>query len=182
MSTFETITVAINIGVLVLLVLQLQGLKDQIAAAAQEASDRNVRERKRETMDVYAATLSTRIELRNELEDDRDAGAIAGMVERLKDRKSDDHEGDADDQRDAAHHYLNYWEMLASGVNSGILDYETASLIARGKIIAIYRNYGPYIDWRREIYGDSVYSELEMIAKRLEADQAREAVDEPNDS
>ena len=63
--------------------------------------------------------------------------------------------------------WWNFWEMLAAGVNCGILDHATTSVIARGKIIAIYENYGPYIEWRRELHGESLYSELEKLAKKL---------------
>jgi hypothetical protein len=182
-TTFEKVSVGlaalaivVNLGVLVVLIFQLRGLRQQIESAADEARDRNTRERRRETMEVYAATLSKRIELRDDIDQDRDAEAIARRVERLKKAKS------SEEERDAILDYLNYWEMLAAGVNEKILDYETASLIARGKIIAIYENYGPYIEWRRDTHDDSLYSELQKLAEKLEAERAQEAVEAQADN
>jgi hypothetical protein len=61
-------------------------------------------------------------------------------------------------------------------VNEGVFDAETVAKMSGGRIIAAAVNYAPYIDRRRqELRSDTLYSELQAMAKLIQDIVSHEA-------
>jgi hypothetical protein len=64
--------------------------------------------------------------------------------------------------------YLNYYEVLASGVNEGVFDLGVVDRTSGTTIIKIQEFYGDFIDEVREAERrPRVYLEIESLAKKL---------------
>jgi hypothetical protein len=151
-----------GLGSLIFVGVQLRrgAIETRNAALAEEKE--RLRQRKRQTIEAVAATARYRQEMKTALPwNDRDAATVRAFL--------DEAEND-DKARSAIRAYLDYLEMLAVGVNEGVLDVDTLARIHGGRIVAIAANYAGYIDRRREEMGSvTLYSELELLADSIRA-------------
>jgi hypothetical protein len=71
----------------------------------------------------------------------------------------------------AVRDYLNYWEEIATGARFGVLDAGMLRALVGPRLVSIFRNYGPHIDWIRESGSPSTFMvELENLVRDWTAD------------
>jgi hypothetical protein len=88
---------------------------------------------------------------------DSDSAAVAAFVEKAK--KDESH-------RLAIRDYLNYWEEIATGVRFGVLDADVLRTMVGPRLVSIFQNYRPHIDWIRSSGTPSTFmDELENLVK-----------------
>jgi len=132
----------------------------QVRQAAQAQLRDHDRRRRQATLEFYAETMERRIEWREVLPNDRDAEAVAAFVPVPSDT--------ADPANKLLGDYLNYYELIAIGVNLGILDFETIYRVAGTRLIAAFDNYRGWIEGRREYFGSpALFCELEVLTDQL---------------
>jgi len=132
---------------------------------ARARKEQNTILRKTETLRMLVETLQQRSVAGVALPLDRDREAIAATI------KAAAHEGpDAEKTAAAIRQYLNYWETLSGGVLDGVLDEELLRRRARGRVVAVWTNYHPFIEQRRVAAGsDSLWADLETLGRRWAA-------------
>jgi Domain of unknown function (DUF4760) len=132
---------------------------------ATEAQQREWDLRRREaSIQFYMATLDFRDARKTTLPHDKDGPAVARLIEEAKDDTA---------TQGIIRSHLSYYEMLAMGVNTGVLDEEIVNRSGGMSVLAAWQNYMPWIEKRRrELDAPTMYSELEMLASRL-ADRSR---------
>jgi hypothetical protein len=171
MTQFERLTVIagfvgifINVILLGAFVWQLRVLGKQVDQASTATNRDHERRRKQATIDFYASTLQKRAELRTTLPYDRDSAGILVLIEQAS---VDDKLGKMITE------YLNLFELLAAGVNTDVFDFSVVERVAGGRIMAIARNYSPWIEWRRKLLENPrLYLELELLAEWVEKHRA----------
>jgi hypothetical protein len=156
-TTLGGVTAVLGLASLIFVGIQVRqnAIEARNAALAEEAE--RLRQRKRETMAAISATARYRQEMKSVLPwNDRDAATVRVFLD----------EAENDDQaRHAVRAYLDYMEMLAVGVNEGVLDISTLARMQGGRIVAIVTNYADYIDRRRrELNSPTLYCELTTLS------------------
>ena len=143
------------------LIWQVRLLARQLGQA-RDATDRDhERRQKQATIDFYAVTLDKMAELRNTLPYDRDLAGIQDMLSRVN--------GEDDEVGKAVTEYLSLFELLATGVRTGVFDLSVLERAAGSRIRAIASHYRPWIKQRRELFDNPhLYEELEQLAKEVE--------------
>jgi hypothetical protein len=166
MSTFELVStivaitaLAINFALFLTVILQLRALRQQIKSADSATKADHARRKKQATIEFYAATLEKRSALRSTLPSDRDGEAIAQFLIDAAESKRR--------ARDISE-YLGLFELLASGVNTGVFDRKVIARMAGGRIRAMVENYRPWIERQRTLLdAPLLYVELEALAEFL---------------
>lgn len=166
MSVYESISSAVALvaavgglfGVFFVGAQVRQGAKN--TKEATEARQREWDLRRREaSMQFYTMTLSSRQKLKTRLPPDRDATAIDSFVRAAESDPA---------KLDVIRTHLSYYEMLATGVLSGVFDEEIVDRFGGGPIIAAWINYEPWVNARRiEFNAPSMFEELEELAQKL---------------
>jgi hypothetical protein len=111
--------------------------------------------RRQETLRLYSATHDSRHPSKLGLPRDSDADAIASFCERATTDEG---------CRLAIRDYLNYWEEIATGVRFGVLDANVLRALVGPRLVSIFTNYRPHIDWIRESGRPSTFMvELEQM-------------------
>jgi len=168
MNAFEVATVAVgaagvvlNSVLFVVVVLQLRAVRRQVTAAERTTLLDHQRRKKQATIDFYAMTLESRLSLPANLPFDREADRVTEFLRGV---------GQTDNSSvRVVTDYLSLFELLATGVNTDVFDLEVISRMAGGRIRAMVRNYGPWIESRREQQNaPMLFAELLHLAKRLE--------------
>jgi hypothetical protein len=144
----------------------------QLRAARHDAQAIELRERRQATMQFFADTLDIRRTMPLDLPEDRDQAGIARLIQRVQ--------GDSEDHRERSllNEYLAWWELTASSIHDEVqvFDPRLLELFANGRLIAVWRNYEPFIQAERQRYGEpGLYEELEHLAKRWAAGTTSDA-------
>lgn len=161
--TFErwvaVLSLATNVGLLVIFALQLRSLVREVAQAAEATKFDHKRRREQATIEFYASTQGKRFELRQSLPDDRDGEAIARVLQRARYSRS---------LTMKISQYLGFFELLATGVNAGVLDRRVMNNLAGPSIIKMVEYYKPWMRERRRRLNDfGLYCELADLAAEL---------------
>jgi hypothetical protein len=123
----------------------------EIRNARKESQKENTRRAREAIFNYYSSTLNERNNLRNE----------------LPELDSSDWQTIPEESRKVTR-YLAYWEILASGINLGIYDFEAAKVIAGQRIITIWDNWLEFISFRRHSTNNKkLYCELEILVSLL---------------
>jgi Domain of unknown function (DUF4760) len=127
---------------------------------ATEARQKEWELRRRESsMQFYMATLESRDARKTRLPPDRDAAGIARLIEESKSDTA---------KLDTIRSHLSYYEMLATGVNTGVLDEDIVNRFGGGPVVAAWQNYRTWVEERRvEFNAPTMFTELEMLASRI---------------
>ncbi len=142
MSAFERLSIVVAVSGLAINLVAFVGLIWQVRILVRqlrqdrEATDRDHDRRQRQaTLDFYAVTLDKMAELRSTLPYDRDEAGIREMLSRVT--------GEDDEIGKAITEYLSLFELLATGVRTGVFDLPVLNRAAGGRIRAIASNYRP---------------------------------------
>jgi hypothetical protein len=124
--------------------------------------------RRQAAIDFYAQTIGQRDQWNLRLPPDRDEAAISVLVNQALAPS-----GEATEQaRRAIHNYLGFWELLSAGVAKEVLDRDTIRSLARGRAVAVWNNYRPFVIAERIQYeAGLLYRELQNLAESLAAEQ-----------
>jgi hypothetical protein len=144
--------VLINLGAISFLGLQIRlaviGAKREWAQKRREA-----------TLRTFMGTIERRERYKAILPSDRDKVAINAMIAEAVADPIKDH---------AIRDYMNYYEMVATGVNAGVLDIEVIARFAGNSLINAWNNYLPWIVRERQRYQtDSLSCEFEQLAESV---------------
>jgi hypothetical protein len=152
--------VFVNVVAFGLLIWQLRILARQLGQARDATALDHDRRQKQATIDFYAVTLDKMAELRAVLPYDRDEAGVQDMLSRVK--------GEDDQVGKAITEYLSLFELLATGVRTGVFDLSVLERAAGGRIRAIASHYRPWIQQRRELFDNPhLYEELEQLASEI---------------
>jgi hypothetical protein len=146
----------------------------QLYLARSATREQYASQRRQAAIDFYARTVSQRDQWNQKLPPDRDEAAIGALVSQAMEPA-----GDATEEaRRAIHNYLGFWELLSAGVANGVLDRDTIRSLARGRAVAVWNNYKPFVITERFRYkAGALYRELQNLAESLAAErQAAAAV------
>ena len=118
--------------------------------------------RRQETLRLYSSTGDSRRTTKVGLPRDSDADAVTQFIaEAMTDEA----------HRLAVRDYLNYWEEIATGARFGVLDADLLRALVGPRLVSIFRNYRPHIDWIRESGSPSTFMvELENLVRDWTAD------------
>ena len=133
----------VNVILLLAAVWQLRALGKQVGHASTATNQDHERRRKQATIDFYASTLQKRSEFRTILPYDRDSASILNLLEQANSENNQ--------LGKAITEYLNLFELLATGVRTDVFDFSVIERAAGGRIVAIARNYRPWIEQRRSL-------------------------------
>lgn len=151
--------VLINGVVVIFLVIQLRLLRDQVNQAKDAFVSEQARARKQSTLEFMANTVARRHELAGLIPPEEEREEVQELLNTFpKDSRV----------RRNLYDYLNYYEMLATGVNTNVLDIGVVNRNSGGTIIRIYRTYAQLIRAvRRELNRPTMYEELETLVLEL---------------
>jgi len=150
----------INAVAFIALLSQVYLLRKQIRSTDEAFATEQVRSRKQSTLEFMATTVERRQELSRQLpvEVDLDAG------QRVLDAWDHDEE-----VRRPIYEYLDFYEMLATGVNSGIFDHDVVDRASGTRIMQVFASYQGLIKKLREEQArPQMYEELQTLAAALE--------------
>lgn len=159
---------AVNLLLFVFVIVQVRLLRRQVDEAAASVKLDHDRRKMESTLDFYASTIDRRNAFREVLPNDRDTEGISALVDRVtkEDINSPMNRTLGD--------YMNYFELLAVGVNMEIYDYDTVSRLAGGRLIAVMANYGLWVDHRRAALGSAtLWGEFADLTERLRNERAQ---------
>ena len=178
MSKFELlsviiagVTACINLGALAFV-----GRQVRQAAAATEAGNKErgqewAQRRRESTMRFYLSTIDLR---------DRQQARMPAAMDREGIRRLLREAEHDTDKLAAIRSYLSMYELLATGVNLGILDDEVIARFGGTSLIAIWQHYKEWALEQRVIRLEpSVYIELEKLAVRTRTQLARYGIAVP---
>ncbi|MCW5950826.1 MAG: DUF4760 domain-containing protein [Propionibacteriaceae bacterium] len=121
---------------------------------------------------MYTNTFDIRTVSGKQLPNDRDEDKIRELILSLMDPPAD---ADPSVRRELSRtqakirNYLNHWEAIAVAVEHEVIDEGVIRALTQGRVRAIWANYRPYVEWRREITGsNTLWVELEWLAARWE--------------
>ncbi|HEX6686722.1 MAG TPA: DUF4760 domain-containing protein [Candidatus Limnocylindrales bacterium] len=165
--------IAVNIIAFLAVIWQLRLLAHQNRQSQQAIVQDHDRRRKQATLEFFATTHDRQIEFRKILPNSWSSEEIVALIQKAVN-------GDTDTEKLIAG-YLNLYEHFAAGVRAGIFDLEVTNQMAGGRIVAMQRNYQPWIEYRRRLHGVAdLYCELEWLGGRLaELRRNLGLVDEP---
>ncbi len=138
----------------------------QLGFAQRATRDEYENRRRQAAIEFYARTINQRGEWNLKLPPDRDEEAIKVLVDQALDPDGERTE----EARRAIHNYLGFWELLSAGVARDVLDRDTIRSLARGRAVAVWKNYEPFVTAERIRYdAPLLYIELEHLAEFLAA-------------
>lgn len=132
-----------------------QGAKNTKEATEARQKEWDLR-RAEASMQFYTMTLKSRQSLKRRLPPDRDVQAIAALIR----------EAETDPLKlDMIRTHLSFYEMLATGVLSGVYDEEIVDRFGGGPIVSAWINYKPWIHARRnEFNAPTMFEQFEKLA------------------
>lgn len=169
MTVFEILSlvaafasVLLNLILFPIFVLQLRELRNQVVQARHATERDHLRRQSQATIEFYRDTIEKRLALREHLPDERDLPAVrAAMAAAAAAPEGPDEY--------AIKEYLSFLELLATGVNTEVMDVQIMDRIAGSRIAAAARNYRPWIDERRERLADPrMYEELVHLGQTVD--------------
>ena len=138
----------------------------QLYLAQRTTRDEYENRRRQATIEFYARTINQRGEWNLKLPPDRDGEAIKVLIAQALDPDGERTE----EARRAIHNYLAFWELLSAGVAQNVLDRTTIRSLARGRAVAVWKNYEPFVTAERTRYeAPLLYIELQRLAEFLVA-------------
>jgi Domain of unknown function (DUF4760) len=138
----------------------------QLYLAQRTTKDEYENRRRQAAIEFYARTINQRGEWNLKLPPDRDEEAIKVLVAQALDPDGERTE----EARRAIHNYLGFWELLSAGVAQDVLDRATIRSLARGRAVAVWKNYEPFVTAERSRYeAPLLYIELQRLAEFLKA-------------
>jgi Domain of unknown function (DUF4760) len=153
------ISAAVNIAFLVVLVKQLTVMRTQIKYASDAFVSEQDRIKRQSTLEVLAVTQQYRYERATVMPLEWDALAVKEFLEAVRADK---------EKRQLLRNYLNYYENLAAGINSGVYDLETVARTFGNVLLNVVGAYQPYIkDVRVELGNKLAYVEMQRLAEKL---------------
>jgi Domain of unknown function (DUF4760) len=140
----------------------------QLGLARRTTKDEYANRRRQAAIEFYARTISQRVEWNLKLPPDRDKEAIKALLAQALDPAGERTE----EARRAIYNYLGFWELLSAGVAQDVLDRTTIRSLARGRAVAVWTNYKPFVTEERSRYdAPLLYIELERLAESLAAER-----------
>jgi Domain of unknown function (DUF4760) len=155
--SIASLAVLVNLGALIFLAMQVRQAVDTAKRADLNRLDEWARQKRESTMQFYMSTVQSREKYKTALPSDRDADGIKKLIE--------------DSLNDAETHYairvyINYMEMVSTGVNSGVLDVDVIDRMM--SIVPAWNNYWPWIKRQREKFdAPQLSDEFELLASVL---------------
>jgi len=158
-SSIAFVGLVVNIAFLVVLVKQLGVMRKQIDDASNVFVSEQRRIRRQSTLEVIAQTQQYRYDLSKVLPAERDIASVTAFVD----------EAFADPEKHRLlRNYLNYYENLAAGINSGVYDLKMVARTFGTVLLNIAQAYEPYISRRRDETGHVLaYLEIQDLAAAL---------------
>lgn len=169
LTTFDVLSllaafsgVALNLILFPIFILQLRELRDQVIQARQATERDHLRRQSQATIEFYRDTIEKRLALREHLPDERDEAGVKAVI-RVASAQPDGPENYA------VKEYLSFLELLATGVNTQVMEVEIMDRIAGSRIAAAARNYRPWIDERRtSLHDPRMYEELVRLGELID--------------
>lgn len=155
-NTLAAISAAINLGALIFVGLQVRLAASTAADSSAARTAQWDQDKQRATMEFYQTSLVQRADFHSELPSD--PGEIKKVIQSAKTNPSTDAKIGG---------YLNYHELLATGVNLGILDEKFIVEFARNSIVEVWDTYQPWVAAQRKSRGYKAYDQLEIFVGRL---------------
>jgi uncharacterized protein YajQ (UPF0234 family) len=150
----------VSIVVLVFLVVQLTLLRKQVNHAHDVFIHEQERARQQSTLEFLATTLERRYDLRNKVPSEVNVAEVKQFIEIAR--------ADTATMK-ILYEYLNYWELLASGVNAGILDVEVVNASSGTSVINIWKAYHELTKQIRTTEKHpTLYKEIQELATTLQ--------------
>lgn len=166
-------TVGLTIATWLLAAATLLGAGGVIWQLVREVTARNEQNhimRQREALRMYTQTFDIRSVSGRDLPNDRDSEAVTAMVEQVKASRAGldrDQLSKVVETQAAIRNYLNHWEAIAVAVAHSVVDESVMHDLAWGRLCAIWANYRPFVEWRREVTGsNTLWIEVERLATR----------------
>jgi hypothetical protein len=162
----------VGVGGLAMLLWQIRLLRLQINQAKDAVIDQQWRARRHSTLEFYGSTQDRRLGFLTEVPSLKDMAATRSFIElALQDNTT----------TITLRRFLNYYELIAAGVNDDIFDITIMDRVAGTTIMNIWRRYGAYIiRLRREEDHASMFQEIEQLAASIALRRDAQAVpDEP---
>jgi hypothetical protein len=143
----------------------------QIRRVRKQAEEDYKRRRQQAAIDFYSVSLDQRAEWQLLLPPDRESGLISDLIdEALK--------AGREEKRRIIHNYLGFWELLAAAIKEGVIDEPTAVRIARGRVVAVCKNYARFVETERtRQHAPKLYCELEDLARKIALPDDKEALE-----
>jgi Domain of unknown function (DUF4760) len=159
-SIADVITTAINFSALAFLAAQVMLARKAVGEAAKAQEQEWERQRRKSSIEASVSSEQYRESLKASLPwNDRDPKEVAAFLEEAS--------GDYV-KLTPLRKYLNSLEDTAVGVNQGVFDLETISMLTGTRIIDTVTSYAPYIESvRRELGRPTIYKELEDLAQSI---------------
>jgi len=169
LTTFDVLSlvaafsgVVLNLILFPIFVLQLRELSNQVIQARQTTERDHLRRQSQATIEFYRDTIEKRLALRAHLPDERDEVGVKEAI-----RAASAHPDGPEEY--AVKEYLSFLELLATGVNTQVMQVEIMDRIAGSRIAAAARNYRPWIDARRaRLHDPRMYEELIRLGKTID--------------
>jgi uncharacterized protein DUF4760 len=150
----------VNVIVLGFLIVQITLLRRQVDLARDAFVDEQRRSKKQATLDFMAATLDRRHQLHAKVPDETDRAATAQFLDSLKQSNTPPR---------FLFDYLNYYEVIAAGVNDGTLDLDIVDRTSGSTIRRIADTYRQFIEKRRQVNDQpTLYCELLALAETVQ--------------
>jgi Domain of unknown function (DUF4760) len=139
----------------------------QLYLAQRTTRDEYENRKRQAAIEFYARTINQRGQWNLKLPPDRDEEAIKVLVGQALDPDGEQTE----EARRTIYNYLGFWELLSAGVSQNVLDRATIRSLARGRAVAVWKNYEPFVTAERHRYdAPMLYIELQHLAESLAAD------------
>jgi hypothetical protein len=149
----------VSAATFVFLIVQVSLARKQLRQAQSSFEAEQLRSKRQSTLEFLAATIERKQEFVKVLPHELDFRRVSRFKNKL--RKSED-------ARRLLWNYLNYFEAIATGVNSGIYDLETVSRIDGSTIVRVFETYKDIISNSRRVDDNpGMYIEMEILAVQL---------------
>ena len=166
MTTYEhwdiaiaSIAALINLGALAFVALQVRHAVAATKSANEDRLNEWAQRRKESTLQFYMGTIERRESYKTVLPPDRDGDAVRTLIQRSESDREIEH---------AIRVYMNYYEMLATGIESGVLDIGVITDLAGGSLVAAWNHYSPWIAaQRKESDAPALSSKFEKLAQEV---------------
>jgi hypothetical protein len=160
-TSYEHWSLIVSFVSLTLSITGFGALLWQLLMLARSTRLDHARRRTQATMEYLSATMDRRSSLREQgIPEDRDSAELAGLIDRSV-------AGDAQATKLIVE-YLTIFNFLGVAAQSDAFDPAVIDQAWGGLILAVHRNYRPWIDNQRERRGEPrLYEDLEWLAARM---------------
>ncbi|WP_238011532.1 DUF4760 domain-containing protein [Dactylosporangium sp. AC04546] len=158
-AVISALGLGISVVAFVVLVIQLQLLREQVRHAKDAFVEEQRRTQRQATLEFLASTLGDRLALQKRLPSEEDPEEVKKFLENDANLESNDSPLWA---------YLNFHEMIAVGVNCTVFDPEVVQRVMGPRLVRTFDAYRELILAGRESDGrPSMYKELETVAHTM---------------